>query len=414
MKYPKLLLSAALVSTVITTIAADWPAWRGAKRDDASTEKGLLQSWSQEGPKQVWTFKDAGIGYSGPAIVGGKLYTMGAREDVEQVICLDAATGKELWSAELGPVLQNNWGDGPRATPTVDGEVLYAMSAKGHLCCISVKDGKLVWKKKMEEDLGGKLPGWGYTESVLVDGDQVICTPGGGKGSLAALDKKTGDVRWQSADLKEESWYSSPVVAEIQGQRQYVQLVHGNLFGAAAKSGAVLWKTPWRGGVAVIPTPIISGNSVYITSGYGAGCKKVTIGKDMSVAVDYDMEGGGIVNHHGGVILHEGKLYGHSDSGGWTCQNFEDGKVLWQSGNLGKGAIGYADGHFYCVDENNGSVALITASPTGWEEKGRFTLSPQTKLRKKDGRVWTHPIILNGKLYLRDQEIIHCYDVKGA
>jgi len=407
------LLCASLLALAPAMQAEDWPAWRGAKRDDSSNEKGLLKNWPADGPKAAWVFKDAGIGYSGPAIVGGKLYTMGAREDVEQIICLDAMTGKELWSAELGPVLQNNWGDGPRATPTVDGDMIYAMSAKGHLLCVALKDGKQVWKKKMVEELGGKLPGWGYTESVLVDGEQVICTPGGDKGAVAALDKKTGELKWQSADLKEEAWYSSPVVAEFHGKRQYVQLVHGNLFAVSSKDGAVLWKTPWRGGVAVIPTPIISGISVYITSGYGAGCKKVTIGNDMSVTTDYDMEGKGIVNHHGGVILLDGKLYGHSDAGGWTCQNFDDGKILWQEGKLGKGAIAYADGRFYCVDENDGTVALIAASPKGWEETGRFKLSPQTQKRKKDGRVWTHPVIVNGKLYLRDQEIIHCYDVKG-
>jgi outer membrane protein assembly factor BamB len=246
-----------------------------------------------------------------------------------------------------------------------------------------------------------------------VDGDQVICTPGGPKGALAALDKKTGAVKWQSKDLAQEAWYSSPVVATFHGKRQYVQVVHGNLAGIDANNGDVLWKTAWRGGVAVIPTPIISGNSVYITSGYNAGCKKVTISADMSVATDYDIEKAGMVNHHGGVILLDGKLYGHSDAGGWVCQNFDDGKILWKEGKLGKGAVGYADGKLYCLSEGDGTVVLADASAEGWKESGRFKLSPQTDKRKKDGRIWTHPVIVNGKLYLRDQDLIYCFNVRA-
>jgi outer membrane protein assembly factor BamB len=410
--FHKLGLGLLALSSLTLAQAEDWPAWRGAQRDDISQEKGLLKAWPAEGPKLAWIFKNAGIGYSGPAIVDGKLYTMVAREDAEQVLCLNAETGEELWATEIGPVLQNNWGDGPRATPTVDGAMLYAMSAKGHLNCISLADHKVLWKTKME-DLGGKLPGWGYTESVLVDGPNLICTPGGSKGALAALDKKTGAVKWQSADLTKEAWYSSPVVATFHGKRQYIQLVHKTLAGIDATNGAVLWKTDWRGGVAVIPTPIISGNSVYITSGYNAGCKKVTIGADMSVTTDYDMEKDGIVNHHGGVILLDGKLYGHSDAGGWVCQNFADGKILWKESKLGKGAIGYADGKFYCVSESDGTVVLVDASADGWKETGRFKLSPQTDKRKKDGRIWTHPVIVNGKLYLRDQDLIYCFNIRA-
>jgi len=158
---PALAFLAALSLLPDALFAADWPGWRGAQRNDHSPDKGLLKSWPEGGPKCLWVFENAGIGYSGPAIVGGKLYTMGAREDAEQLICLDTKTGKELWAAELGPVLQNQWGDGPRATPTVDGDLIFAMNAKGHLNCVSAKDGKVVWKKKMSEDLGGKLPGWG-------------------------------------------------------------------------------------------------------------------------------------------------------------------------------------------------------------------------------------------------------------
>jgi outer membrane protein assembly factor BamB len=415
-RHPAVLFASLLfvaLSGPLQAQSASWPGWRGANRDDHSPDKGLLKKWGPDGPKLAWIFKDAGVGYSGPAVVGGKLYTLGARNDAEQLICLDAQTGKELWFAEIGPVLGNGWGDGPRSTPTVDGALVYAMSGKGTLAAVDAASGKIAWKKNMEKDLKGKLPGWGYTESVLVDGEKVICTPGGPGGAMAALNKKTGDVLWQSSELAEEAWYSSPVVAQINGKRQYVQMVHGNVFGADAENGKILWKTDWRGKVAAIPTPIVVKNSVYITSGYGVGCKKVTIKPDWSVDVDYDVESDTMSNHHGGVILVEGKLFGHSDQTGWSCQDFATGKIDWKASKLGKGAVGYADGMLFCVAEDDGAVVLAEASKTGWKESGRFKLSPQTNKRKKDGRIWTHPVILNGRLYLRDQDLIYCFNVKN-
>ncbi len=404
--------AATLLLAMLPAAAENWTQWRGPHRIDHSPDKGLLKAWPAEGPKQDWVFKNAGVGYSGPAIVDGVIYTLGAREDEEQLIVLDAKSGKELWSVGISPSYENNWGNGPRSTPTIVEGIAYIMSAKGDLAAVDLKSKKISWKVSMTEDLGGKLPGWGYTESILVDGNQVICTPGGKEGAVAALDKKTGKVIWQSAEMAKEAWYSSPVKATINGKDQYVQLAHKNLFGVDAKSGAVLWKTDWRGGVAVIPTPIVKGDSVYITSGYNAGCKKVTI-TSSGVNVDYDHEGETMVNHHGGVIALGEHIFGHSDKGGWTCQKWDDGSLVWQSKKLDKGAIGYADGMFYCVGENKGDVVLIEASTTGWNESGRFVLSPQSEIRKKEGRIWTHPVILDGKLYLRDQDMIYCYDVKG-
>jgi outer membrane protein assembly factor BamB len=410
----------AIITVVASLVAGNfiqaenWNQWRGTDRADHSPDKGLLKEWPANGPTLKWIFKEAGIGYSGPAIVENVLYTLGAREDEETLIAVDAKTGTELWHLGLAPVYDNNWGNGPRSTPSIDAGVAYVMTAKGDLSAVDLKSKKLLWKVSMTSpELGGKLPGWGYTESPLVDGNQVVCTPGGKNGAMVAVDKATGKVLWQSEGMKKEAWYSSAVKAKIQGKVQYVQFCHENLFGVEASSGKVLWSTPWRGGVAVIPTPIIDGNSVYVTSGYKAGCKKVTIGADMSVTTDYDMENDGMVDHHGGVIALDGHIYGHSDKGGWTCQKIADGTTVWQNKSLDKGAIGYADGMFYCLGENKGDVALIEATTQGWTEKGRFTLAPQTSLRKKDGRVWTHPVILDGNLYLRDQELVFCFDVKA-
>jgi outer membrane protein assembly factor BamB len=400
---------ATAVLTATPLLSADWPQWRGAGRVGHSPDTSILAPWPKSGPKQAWIFKDAGIGYSSFSIVGTRLFTMGARQESEQVICLDATTGKELWATSLGPVYENNWGDGPRSTPTVDGDHLYALSATGILACLNIKDGTEVWKVDVVKSLGGELQGWGYTESVLIDGDHVICTPGGQQGTMAALHKKTGAVVWQSSKLKGPAQYSSPIRIEVNGQPQYAQLLMNKVVGIAPKDGALLWETSFPGRVAVIPTVLFHNNSVYATAGYGTGCQMIKLdGAEPEVVYEEKS----ITNHHGGVIVVDGKIYGHSDKGGWTCQDFLTGKIEWQDESLGKGTCTYAAGHLICVDENDGTVVLATAKPDKWQEISRFKLAPQTSIRKKEGRIWSHPVVVNGRLYLRDQDLIFCYNVQ--
>lgn len=402
-------LPAALLALfVTTTFAADWPQWRGPARDDNSIETGLLKDWPAGGPKRVWLFENAGFGYAGFSIAGGKLFTLGTRDGKEILLALDAATGKELWATPLNEIYGNKWGDGPRSTPTVDAGRVYAMSGTGTLVCAAAGDGKIAWTKTMSE-LGGQTPGWGFTESPLVDGKHIIVTPGGGKGTMAALDKTTGALVWQSADITEGAQYSSIIPATIGGKKQYVQLVMQTLFGVDAATGKLIWRTPWQGRTAVIPTPIVRGDEVFISSGYGTGCMKVKIAGSEATVVFQNKD---LENHHGGVILVGDHLYGHSNKGGWTCMDFKDGTVKWVERKFGKGAIAYADGMLYCLDERSGTCALIEASPEGWKEHGRFKLDPQTTQRSPSGAIWVHPVIANGKLYLRDQEFITCYDVK--
>ena len=400
---------ATAVLTATPLLSADWPQWRGAGRVGHSPDTSILAPWPKSGPKQAWVFKDAGVGYSSFSIVGTRLFTMGARQESEQVICLDATTGKELWATSLGPVYENNWGDGPRSTPTVDGDHLYALSATGILACLNIKDGTEVWKVDVVKSLGGELQGWGYTESVLIDGDHVICTPGGQQGTMAALDKKTGAVVWQSSKLKGPAQYSSPIRIEVNGQPQYAQLLMNKVVGIAPKDGALLWETSFPGRVAVIPTLLFHDNSVYATAGYGTGCQMIKLdGAEPEVVYEEKS----ITNHHGGVIVVDGKIYGHSDKGGWTCQDFLTGKIEWQDESLGKGTCTYAAGHLICVDENDGTVVLATAKPDKWQEISRFKLAPHTSIRKKEGRIWSHPVVVNGRLYLRDQDLIFCYNVQ--
>ncbi|MGB0760381.1 MAG: PQQ-binding-like beta-propeller repeat protein, partial [Rubripirellula sp.] len=338
------------------------------------------------------------------------VYTMGAYKDDERLICLDAATGDVRWRLVMtDSVLENGWGDGPRGTPTVDGEYVYAMAGNGTVVCAKAASGDLVWKISVQ-DMGGKVPNWGYSESVLVDGDQLICTPGGADGALLAVNKLTGEKIWQSKDFTDQADYSSVIVAEHDGVKQYIQLTQKTLVGVAADDGRLLWSYPWPGRVAVVPTPIFRGGKVYVACGYGVGCGlvKLTDGAAEEVYENKVMK-----NHHGGVILVGDYLYGYSDGLGWVCQNFETGEQVWaEKKALGKGAIACADGMLYCLDEGSGEVVLIEASPKGWNEKGRFKLDPQSEYRSPRGKIWTHPTIANGKLYLRDQELVYCFDIK--
>ena len=396
------------LSTVLIR-AGDWPQWRGPDRNDISKETGLLKQWPEGGPKRAWLFKDAGLGYSGYSIASGKLFTMGARDNKEFLIAVDVKDGKELWSTPIADTLKNGWGDGPRGTPTVDGNRVYALGGQGTLICANVSDGKEQWHATMQS-FGGKTPGWGYTESVLVDGKQVVCTPGGPQGAIVALDKQTGKLLWQSGDFTDGAQYASIIAADLNGARQYVQLTMKSVVGLNSTDGKPIWRANWPGRTAVIPTPIQRDGFVYVTAGYGVGCQMVKVGSGNQLSRVYTNKV--MKNHHGGVILVGNHLYGHSDGPGWVCQDFKTGTEVWVSKNLGKGAIAYADGMLYLLEEGSGTVALIDASPQGWKERSRFKLEPQTTRRNPQGHIWTHPVISNGELYLRDQELLFCFDVK--
>ncbi|MCC6494336.1 MAG: PQQ-like beta-propeller repeat protein [Pirellulales bacterium] len=401
---------------------ADWPQWRGPNRDDISAETDLLKTWPSGGPPRVWLFKNCGLGYSGPAIVKDRLYIMGARDGQELLLAIDATSGEQVWASPIGEMLENNWGNGPRGTPTVDGELIYAIGGQGKLLCVQAADGKVLWTKSLVDDLGGKTPTWGFTESPYVHGEIVICTPGGEQGALAGLQKTTGQLAWRSKELTSGAHYASIVPAQRKYGPECVQLLPDQLVGFDPQTGRVNWTEGWPGQVAVIPTPIVDGNYVYATSGYGVGCKLLEVSDDRSVKVVYENKV--MKNHHGGVVLLDGKLYGYSDDLGWVCQDFMTGKRVWREerdeakqeagASLGKGAIAYADGRLYCLGEEDGQVVLIESSPDGWKEQGRFTLEPQTTLRKPAGRIWTHPVICDGRLYLRDQELLFCFDVRAG
>jgi outer membrane protein assembly factor BamB len=411
---------------------ADWPQWRGPDRSDVSRETGLLKSWPKEGPKLLWTFDEAGIGYSGPAIVSDKsvqgdkvvsgesLYVMGADEKNEFLLAVDVNTGKKLWSTDIGPYYSNKYGSGPRSTPTVDGRFIYVLGATGDLGCFDRESGAKKWGVNLTDNaLGGKVQTWGYSESPLVDGDHVVCTPGGSKGTLAAFDKTTGSLVWRSKDVTDTQGYSSIVVAELAGVRQYVQQTMQGLAGFSPKDGSKLWyfsNPAYK--VAVIPTPIVHDGMVYGVAGYGAGASLLRVsGADGTLDVEqlYKPEARALMdNKHGGVVAVGDDVFGWSDAKGgkWVCQDFKSGKEVWSSKALGRGSLTCADGNLYCYAEKDGTCVLVPATAAGWKEQGRFKIPKQTARREFHNNIWTHPVVANGKLYLRDQELLFCYDVK--
>lgn len=408
-----LLGSLALACTFSTLMAAegDWPQWRGPNRDGVSAETGLLKEWPAEGPKLAWKITGLGAGYSGVSVLDGKIYTMGEDKESTYVRALDVKDGKLLWSTRIGKAGAPGWGgfSGPRSTPTVDGDLVYVLGHYGDVSCLEAATGKEVWHKSLTGDFGGSVPEWGYAESPLVDGNLVVLTPGGAKGCLVGLDKKNGSTVWQTAGFTDNAQYASVIVADIDGVRQYIQMTDASVAGVST-SGKVLWKAERKGNTAVIPTPIYFDHHVFVTSGYGVGCnlfKVAKTGDAFSVEQVYAHKN--FATHHGGVVRVGDYVYGHSDAKGWVCQEFKTGKIVWsERSKLRKGSICSAEGMLYLRSEDEkGAVALVEASPTGFVEKGRFDQPDRSNKNS-----WPHPVVANGRLYLRDQDVLLCYDLK--
>ncbi len=408
-----LLAAGGLSAATASAASAEWPGFRGAQHDDLSKDTGLLKSWPDSGPPLAWSAKGIGNGYGSVSVAGGAIYTTGDRAEGDFVHAL-GLDGKILWSTRIGKPGDVNR-PGARGTPTYDDGKLYTLAPHGELACLDAKTGKEIWHKDLVADFGGKQPGWAYAESPLVDGDHVICTPGGPKGTLVALDKKTGETVWQSGEWTDTAQYSSPIVVDLGGVHQYIQLTGASVAGVAADSGKLLWKAARPGKTATIPSPVYHDGYVYVTSGYGVGCDLFKVNKSAAgfTADPVYTDNKTMVNHHGGVILLDGKLYGYSDKGGWTCQDMLSGKALWTDKTLGKGSIAYADGHFYLREEGgekgqDSRIALIEATPEGFKKTGMFT-QPQ----RSGPAAWPHPVIVDGRLYIRDQDVLLCYDVKA-
>jgi outer membrane protein assembly factor BamB len=401
-------LVAAGLLFACTATAADWPSFRGPNRDGVSTETGLRQEWPKDGPPKLWTAKNLGLGFGAPTIAKGKLYGLGTRDGKDGVWALKESDGSELWFTPFDNPRPTNQNNGPSGSPTYHDGKLYVVSSFGKVACLDADSGKEIWKVDMtSKDLGGRVQSWGYTETVLIDKDKLICTPGG-KNTIVALKPASGEVIWRSSIPKADAaQYSSVVAAEIAGRRQYVQFVRGGIVGIDAADGTFLWRyNAPANGTANCSAPIVHDDYVFAASNYGTGGGLVQVSKSgdafdaKEVYFTKKMQ-----NHHGGMVLVDGYLYG-SNEGLLTCLDFKTGKVQWEERAPGKGSIAHADGRLYYRNEG-GPVFLVGANPKKYVEYGRF------EPPRSDAPAWPHPVIANGRLYLRDQELIFCYDVSA-
>jgi len=405
MKTMRALLFLLCVSGVVlaqsSNNAANWPQWRGPNRDGISKETGLLKQWPTEGPPLVWKASGAGRGFSSFSVANGKLYTMGLRGDREFIIAFDVATGKEAWATPNGNAFRNDRGDGPRGTPTVDGDRVYALGGSGDLSALDARTGKVIWTKNILKEFGGRNITWGISESPLLVGDKLLVNPGGPDASMVALNKSDGSMIWKSQSDK--AGYSSAIPVQVNGGTQVVFFTSERAVGLDLKDGKLLWEyAKPSNNVANAATPIARGNRVFISSDYGTGGGVVEIKPDgtaQELWFTKDMR-----NHHSSSVLVGDYLYGFS-SAILTAIKFDTGEIAWRDRSVGKGSLVYADGRLYCFSER-GVVGLVEASPTGYVERGRF------KIEAGDLETWTHPVVAGGRLYLRDQDTIYAYDVR--
>ncbi len=439
-------ITVLLLISAAGALGDDWPQWQGPDRNAISQEKGLLQQWPTTGPPLAWRVEGLGGGDSAPSVADGRLFGMSNRDGKEIVWALSEADGSQQWVTPLGNAVQQRMPqskEGPGCTPTVDGDRLYVIGMGGRLACLSVPDGKIIWQRSLTDDLGGIVPPWSYRESPLVDGDKLICTPGGPDATLVALDKMTGDALWKSVlpaagggdaagsggsgrgrggfgrggggfgrGPASGAAYASAIAVDFDGQRQYVQLTAKTLVGVAASDGKVLWsyeRPANRMGINC-STPVYQDGKVFASSAYGAGAGLVQLSKDADGGVTAEEVYGvrRMENHHGGMIVCDGCLYGADGGNGGgllTCLDFSTGEVLWQDRAARKGSLAFADGRLYLRTEG-GEMILVEPSRQKFVERGRFDQPDRTELP-----AWAHPVIANGKLYVRDQNLLLCYDV---
>ena len=390
--------------------AADWPQWQGPDRTRISKETGLLKEWPAGGPRLIWTANNLGSGYGSMSVAGDRVYLQGARGNNSVVIALNRADGKEVWAKPLGPVetrMRSDRGAGPRGTPTVDGDRLYVLTENGDLACLKT-DGSTLWQRNILKEFGGPQLQWLVSESPLVDGSHLVVTPGGPGAGMVKLDKMTGKTVWTSKDLSDTAAYSSITVADVQGVRTYMTFTASAGVGVRASDGKLMFSYPAAANrTANVATPVYSDNKVFFASAYGTGGGLLNLtvqnGEVAATEAYFTRE---MKNHHGGMVLVDGYLYGYNDLI-LTCLEFTTGKMMWRDRSVGKGSVTYADGRLYLQSENN-LVGLAEATPTGYVEKGRFEI-PDKGLPS-----WAHPVISDGRLYVRNQDTLLVYDIKTA
>lgn len=395
----------------------DWPQWRGPHRDGIAGSTGLLNRWPSDGPTLLWTVSGLGRGMSSVSVVEGSIFTLGLQNEKVRLVCRHSRDGAEKWTTQIAG------GGEPNGTPTVDGDHVFAITREGKVVCAELESGKIVWTRDFVREFGGSIPTWGYSESPLVDNDRVICTPGADDAMMVALDRLSGETIWKTPvpeQMRQNghpgAGYSSPVASWGAGVHQYVQALGRGVVGIAAADGALLWGySRVANDTAVIPTPLVHRDYVFASSGYGAGAallKLVRSDSGVQVQEVYFHRGNKVQNHHGGMVLVDGHVYmGHGHNQGLPlCMELVSGTVKWgpvRGPGSGSAAIAFADGHLYFRYEN-ARLALVEATPAGYRLKSDFRIP--SNLDKS----WPHPAIAQQRLYLRDQDVLLCYDLANA
>ena len=397
------LVLAAGFGLVLSARAADWPHWLGPNYNGSSPETGLLVDWPSEGPKVLWKVP-GGEGYSAIAIADKRAITMAQRDKQEWVLAFDAATGKELWKTPIAGFFKNNFGNGPRSTPTIEGKFVYVQSVSGPVVCLDAEKGTVIWQRDILKEFKTKNITWGLSASPLIDGDLVFVEPGDG-GGVAALNKKDGTVAWKTG--QDNAAYATPVAVTVDGQRQVIFFTAEGLLGVTANTGKELWRIAWKIEYEVnICTPLIVGNKMFVGTGEHAGCALYELTKGPPKVV-WESKGDKSVltTYWANAVYHNGYLYGLSGEFDGridlNCVDFATGKLVWSKAKFGKGAMTLAQGHLFMTTKP-GDVVLISANPKNYQEKARIKLLGQNR---------TVPTLSDRRLYLRDLEFIYCLDI---
>ena len=414
-----------LVGLAVTTWAGagqtwEWPQFHGPRRDNKSEETGLLKQWPAGGPKLLWTAKGLGAGFATVSVAGGTIYTAG-NVGADTVITALGLDGKPAWTAKNGPAGKHQY-PGSRGTPTIDarrqaqgavslsngGDRLYHESPNGDLVCLLAKSGTRVWALNILKKLGGRNIKWGLAESVLIDGDKLICCPGGTDVAMAALDKRTGETVWTCKGTGDRPGYASPILVEHKGTRQIITMMSASVVGVEADTGKLLWRV---GHPAyedeTVSTPVFEDGLVAVST-LRAGatrCIALTV-EGGTVGARQLWQSGALDNHHGGILLLDGHLYGTKVRGEWVCLDLKTGKPTYTAKGIGKGSLTYAEGMLYCYSER-GAVGLVKATPKAHEVVSRFQIPKGGR-----GPAWAHPVVCNGRLYLRHGQFLYCYDIQ--
>jgi outer membrane protein assembly factor BamB len=406
----RLLVASAALSAAIATAAtpaASWPRFHGPQGNNLSADTGLLKKWPAGGPKLVWKARGMGEGFSTVSIAGGLVYTMGNIND-KTIITAVEMDGKPRWTAEDGKAWTGQH-PGTRSTPTIDGDRLYAASPLGELVCLEAATGKPIWRTNILQKFGASNIRWALAESPIVDGNRLICTPGGPQTAVVALDKATGNVMWKSPTADgDAAGYATPALVEYQGLRMVLTLMAKALIGVNADTGDLLFRHEHRTNYDVnVLTPIFHDGQIFISTGYGAGAELIKVAVDGKKAkAERVWQSKDLDNHHGSVLLLDGYLYGANFKGSWVSLDWKTGKKMYAEKGIGKGSLTYADGMFYMLSENS-KVGLVKAVPAAYELVSEFTLP-----KGGEGPSWAHPVVCGGRLYVRHGDFLYVYEVK--